>query len=208
MAERSAAQGLAAVGGEIADEAASAETAGLGARLLAYLLDTVVLFAMTMVFSTIAGLIILVSSDFGENDASDEAFLALVLVILACLPVWVLITMALFWWRGQSVGQYLMSIEITRDDGGVPSTGQIAAYTLLLHPLVFHPIVAALWMYVVYQSVILVESSILIVAAGVMATLCVLGPLTNLAFAAFDHRRRGVHDRLAGIRVVKVIYGE
>ena len=186
----------------------AAETAGLGPRLLAYLLDSVVLFGFTMVFATIAGSIIFISSSFGEENPSDGAFLALVVVLLATMPAWLLFTLALFWWRGQSVGQYLMGLEITRDDSGVPSNGQLAAYSVLLHPIVFHPIMAVLWLYEVYQSVVVAASSILLVAGLVMGVLCVLAPLASLLFAAADRRRRGLHDRLAGMRVVKVAFGE
>ena len=68
-------------------------------------------------------------------------------------------TLAMFWRRGQSVGQYLMGLEITRDDGGMPGNGQIAAYTLCLHPLIFNPIMAMIWAYAAYQS--LIEESLL-----------------------------------------------
>ena len=49
----------------------------------------------------------------------------------ATMPAWFLFTVAMFWRRGQSVGQYLIGLEVTRDDGGVPSNGQIVAYWLL-----------------------------------------------------------------------------
>lgn len=194
------------MGDDSADDAA--ETAGLGPRLLAYLIDSVVLLVFVMVFFIVAGLILLVSSDFGENNASDEAFLALVLVLLAAMPAWVLFTLAMFWWRGQSVGQYALGLEITREDGDRPDSGQVTAYALLLHPLVFHPILAGLWLYEVYQSVLVAESSILLVVGVAMAALCLLAPLASLAFAVSDRRRRGLHDRLAGIRLVTVTYAE
>ena len=206
MAERSAASRLAAVEGDSADDAA--ETAGLGPRLIAYLLDSVVLFGFTMVFATISGLIVFISSDFGDENPSDGAFLAQVLVLLATMPAWLLFTLALFWRQGQSVGQYLMGLEITRDDPGVPSNGQITAYAVLLHPLIFHPVIATLWLYGVYQSIVLATSSVLLVAGLVMSALCILTPLASLVFAASDRRRRGLHDRLAGMRVIKVLNTE
>jgi uncharacterized RDD family membrane protein YckC len=190
---------------ENADDAA--ETAGLGPRLAAYFLDSVVLGAFALIFAIAAGAIIYFSSDGGETNPSDRAFSALVIVILLTVPAWLAFTVALFWKRGQSIGQYLMGIEITRDDGKVPSNGQIFAYSICLHPLVFHPIMAILWAYAAYQSVL--QSSLLLLIVGfTMAMLSLLGPLASLAFVLTDKRRRGIHDRLAGMRVIRVLYGE
>ncbi|MGE0057401.1 MAG: RDD family protein [Dehalococcoidia bacterium] len=196
---------LAAVGRDNADDAA--ETAGLGPRLAAYLLDSVVLGVFALIFAIAAGAIIFFSSDGGESNPSDEAFSALVIVILLTMPAWFLFALALFWKRGQSIGQYLMGIEITRDDGKVPGNGQIAAYLICLHPLLFHPVMAVLWAYAAYQS--LIHSSLVLLIVGIaMALLSILGPLASLAFALTDSRRRGIHDRLAGMRVIRVLYGE
>jgi uncharacterized RDD family membrane protein YckC len=205
MAERSVAGRLAAVGRDNADDAA--ETAGLGPRLAAYLLDSVVLAAFALIFAIAAGAIVFFSSDGGESNPSDEAFTALVIVVLLAVPAWLIFIVALFWKRGQSIGQYLMGIEITRDDAKVPGNAQILAYTLCLHPLLFHPIMAGLWAYAAYQS--LLQSSLVLLIAGIMmAFLSLFGPLASLAFVLTDKRRRGIHDRLAGMRVIKVLYGE
>ncbi len=205
MAERSVAGRLAAVGRDNADDAA--ETAGLGPRLAAYLLDSVVLSVFALIFAIAAGAIIFFSSDGGESNPSDDAFSALVVVILLTVPAWFLFTTALFWKRGQSIGQYLMGIEITRDDGKVPGNAQIAAYVFCLHPLLFHPIMAVLWAYAAYQS--LIHSSLVLLIVGIaMAFISIIGPLATLAFVMTDRRRRGIHDRLAGMRVIKVLEGE
>lgn len=205
MAERSAASRLAAARGAIADDASGA--AGLGSRLFAYLLDSVVLFGFTMVFATVAGLTIFISSDGGENNPSDDAFTALVVIVLATMPAWLLFTVGMFLRRGQSVGHYLTGLEITRDDRGVVSNAQVVAYCLVLHPLVFHPIMALLWAYAAYQSVIHSSLVFLLVAIS-MAVLCILAPLASLLFAASDRGRRGIHDRIAGVRVVRVADAE
>lgn len=205
MAERSAAGRLAGATGEIAD--ASAETASLGSRVLAYLLDTVVLFFVALLFAIVAGSIVFISSNGGETNPSDGAFTALVVVILLTMPAWFLFSVAMFLKRGQSVGQYLMGIEITREDGGVPGNGQIVAYTLCLHPLMFNPILATIWAYAAFQSVIH-ESLVLLIVGIAMAFLGLVAPVASLLFMLTDGRRRGIHDRLAGMRVVKVLYAE
>jgi uncharacterized RDD family membrane protein YckC len=194
------------VGRDNADDAA--ETAGLGPRLVAYVLDSVVLAAFALIFAIAAGAIVFFSSDGGESNPSDEAFSALVIVILLTVPAWFLFTVGLFWKRGQSVGQYLMGIEVSRDDGKVPGNGQILAYAACLHPLVFHPIMALLWAYAAYQSLIVQSSLVLLIVGITMALLSLLGPVASLAFVLSDGRRRGIHDRLAGMRVIKVLYGE
>ena len=66
---------------------------------------------------------------------------------------------------------------------------------------------AVLWAYAAYQS--LIHSSLVFLMVGfTMAILSVVGPLASLAFALSDKRRRGIHDRLAGMRVIKVLYAE
>jgi uncharacterized RDD family membrane protein YckC len=205
MAERSVAGRLAAVGRDSADD--SAETSGLGVRLFAYFLDSVLVSVFALVFAIIAGAIIFISSDGGQNDPSDEAFSALVVVVLATMPAWLLFAIAMFVRRGQSVGQYLMGLEITREDGSVPSSGEIVAYLLCLHPLLFNPVLAIIWAFAAYQSVF--HSSVILLVGGIaMALLCIVAPLASLVFAAVDRHRRGVHDRLAGMRVIKVLYAE
>lgn len=202
MAERSAASRLAASGRGRADE--TAQTAGLGPRLLAYLLDSVICFGFTMVFATIGGLVIFVSSGGGDRNPSDAAFSALVIVVLATVPAWLLFVAGMYLRRGQSPGQYVTGIEITRDDGGVVSSAQVIAYCLVLHPLVYHPILAGVWAYASYQSVM--HSSLILLLGGItMTVLCIAAPLVSLLFVLTDGRRRGIHDRIAGVRVVKVL---
>jgi len=205
MAERSVAGRLAAGGRDSPDD--SAETAGLGARLVAYLLDSVFLSLFALVFAIIGGAVVFFSSDGGQTNPSDEAFSALVIVILLTIPAWLLFTLVMFWRRGQSVGHYLMGLEITRDDGGVPGNAQIVAYTLLLHPLLFNPIIAIIWAYAGYQSLIQ-ESLLFLIISFTMAFICLLAPFLSLLFAGADGRRRGLHDRLAGMRLIKVLYSE
>ncbi len=203
MAERSAASEFAAIGGERADDAEGlVGHADIGSRLLAYLVDSLVMFVFTMVFAIVAGLIVFVSSNYGSGNPSDGAFLALVIVLLATMPSWYVLTFALLKSRGQTIGHYLFGLHVLREDGAAPTTGQVGAYLAALHPLVFHPGFAGLWGLLAYESVVIVTSSVMLYFSLTMVFLCLVAPIATLVFVAVDRHRRGVHDRLAGLRLV------
>ena len=204
MAERLAAARPALVGGENVEDAAGTWRVGIGVRALAYLIDSVFLFGFTAVFATIAGLTIFISSDFGEENPSDGAFLALVVILVAAMPSWILLNLLLLRFRSQSLGQYVLGLRIVREDGNPARIRQLCVYFAALHPLGFHPIFAGLWALVAWESVVLATSTVLFLAAIALALLCLAGPVASLVFAALDGRRRGVHDRLAGLVMVRL----
>jgi uncharacterized RDD family membrane protein YckC len=161
-----------------------------------------------MVFAIVAGLIVFVSSNYGDRNPSDAAFLALVIVLLATMPSWLLLTFALLKRRGQTIGQYLFGLRVEREDRGQPTSGQLGAYLTALHPLVFHPGFAGLWGLLAYESVVIVTSSVMLYFSLTMVFLCLVAPVASLLFAAADRQRRGVHDRIAGLRVTMLEYDE
>ncbi len=192
------------MGGDDAENAAESSRAGLGVRLIAYLIDSIFLFGFTAVFATIAGLTVFVSSNFGDENPSDGAFLALVIILLAAMPSWIALNLLLLRFRSQTLGQYVLGLSVVREDGDPAKIRQLCLYFAALHPLGFHPIFAILWALVAWESVVLATSTVLFIAALVLALLCIFGPLANLFFAAVDGRRRGVHDRLAGLVLVRL----
>lgn len=204
MAERLAAARSALGGGDDAENAAESSRAGLGVRLIAYLIDSIFLFGFTAVFATIAGLTVFVSSNFGNENPSDGAFLALVVILLAAMPSWITLNLLLLRFRSQTLGQYVLGLSVIREDGGPTAVRQLCFYFAALHPLGFHPIFALLWALVAWESVVLATSTVLFIASLVLGLLCIFGPLANLFFAALDGRSRGVHDRLAGLVLVRM----
>src|SRR5438477_121981 len=107
--------------------------AGLGSRLTAYVLDSVFLFAFTMLFATASFLNIYLRSDSGRDNASDGTIWLSVYMLLLTVPAWFLFNLALTSRRGHTVGQYVMGLRLG-SAGGTPLPGQrLAAYWLPMH---------------------------------------------------------------------------
>lgn len=87
-------------------------------RLVAFVLDMIVLFSVFLLFVAVAGLQLLLRSDFGEVDPPDSAFcLAAIIVLIYFFPLFPLYFLALWVWRGQTVGKMAMAIKVVRRDG-------------------------------------------------------------------------------------------
>ena len=199
MAERLAAPGV--IGRTRASLAPESSRAALGARLLAYLLDSVVLFAFTMLFAATAFSIIFFSSDYGQQNPGDDAFSALAIVLLATMPSWLALNVILSWKRGQTVGHYVLGLRLLKEDEGRPNLKQVLVYWLALHPLFFHPLFASFWLLITYYTL---ESGLLFVGSLAIALLSFVGPLAALLFALADPQHRTLHDRLAGTKLVRL----
>ncbi len=87
-------------------------------RLVAAVLDAVVLASCLLLFFAAAVFVLLISSDFGEGDPPDPAFwVAFVLIggyFVAFVPIYFI---ALWAWRGQTIGQMAMHIQVITRNG-------------------------------------------------------------------------------------------
>ena len=180
------------------------EPAGLGSRVMAYVLDSVFLFAFTMLFATASFLNIYLRSDSGRDTASDGTIWLSVYVLLLTVPGWFLFNVALTSRRRHTVGQYVMGLRLRSADDAPLTPKRLATYWLALHPLLFHPMLAGFWLLFAWVAISISENDLLLVLGLGLAILCILAPLASLAFAIFDRQRRCVHDRLAGVRVAYV----
>ena len=77
-------------------------------------------------------------------------------------------------------------------------------YLLAFHPLLFHPIIAGFWGLFGYVGFTLADSRPAFILGVALALLCFLAPIVSLLFALTDSNRRGLHDRIAGVRLVRV----
>ncbi len=105
--------------------------AGASLRLVAFILDGIVLFSCLMLFAAAGGLQTLLRSDFGNVDPPESAFYVWVGIILAFIPFSVLYFAVLWWWRGQSVGQMAVHIQVTSRRGGRLSFGRALLRTFV-----------------------------------------------------------------------------
>ena len=105
--------------------------AGLELRVVAFLLDTIVMVSFFMLFAAAGGLQTLLRSDFGDVDPPDSAFYVWVAFILAFIPFAVLYFAVLWSRRGQTVGMMAVHIKVAGRDRYPLSFGRALARTLL-----------------------------------------------------------------------------
>jgi len=200
MAERLAASRLAAASAG-PQYASDSDRASLPARILAYILDSIGLFAFTMLFAALAGLNMLVRSDGGQEGITTADEWTSIAIFLASMPVWLLMMMVLGVRRAQTPGQYILGMRTVREDGGAPGAQRLLGYWLALHPLLYHPMFGGAWLLLAWAALL---SEAIFVFSLALAILCFLAPLAGLIFAVIDPQRRAIHDRLAGLKVVRL----
>ena len=166
------------------------------ARISAYLVDTIVLLALILVFFVLGGAVLLLSA--GESDPSDTALVTTIVIFSGgSLLTWTGLNLALMRWRGQTAGKYVVGIRVVAEDGSPPGLGRIAIRWFGLHPLLFHPLLLLPWTMLTLLSVDFAFRGGIIVVIG-LAALAVLSPIVNAASLLLDPGRRALHDRLAG----------
>lgn len=169
--------------------------ASFEARIVAATLDLLVLFIIASMLVTIGSVIVLVSSDFEKTDPSTfsiNAFWACVGLIAPCALLYFFISYS---WKGQTIGKAVMQLMIIRSNGhplGV--LGAAGRVIGLLSYLLFFAL-GAIGAFILQDSLLPAAISI-----GVGLLLSVGGIL----MAAFDSRRRMLHDLLAGTIVVRL----
>jgi uncharacterized RDD family membrane protein YckC len=185
-----------------AEYAPTDDRAGVGVRVLAFAIDSAVLFGVTMLFAAVAGGIILVGSDSGRSNVTDNQEWAMVTILLATLPAWYVASVLFVARKGATIGQYVMGLGILDAQDEAPKLKRVALYWLALHPLFFHPVLAVPWFLFGWLTVSLAENEVVFTLCLAISFASLLGPFVNFAFILADPERRGVHDRLVGLRVV------
>ncbi len=104
--------------------------AALQLRVVAFLLDSIVMISAFMLFVAAGGLQTLLRSDFGNVDPPDSAFYVWLAFILAVIPFAALYFAGLWSWRGQTVGMMAVHIKVAARDHRRLSFGRALARTL------------------------------------------------------------------------------
>jgi uncharacterized RDD family membrane protein YckC len=176
--------------------------ARLEARLVAFVVDSVVLLSFVFVFLAVAGLQLLIASDFGKEDPPDSSFYAILAIAMAVIPLWLAFNVVLCHWRGQTVGKYVAAIKVVRDDGRPLDLRTSLVRFLPLHPLLFHPFLALLWLLTAAVATSVPVSVAVLVVTLALVFLSLAGPFLATGSILRDDRRRALHDRVAGTTVV------
>jgi uncharacterized RDD family membrane protein YckC len=190
-------QGVVKVSSQVGLRYASFET-----RLVAFVLDVIVLLAVFALFFAVAFLQILIRTDFGEKDTPDSAVWAAAIILAAyCFLFLPLYFIGLWAWRGQTVGQMAMVIRVARRDGRpvglARATARVGGLNLL--PPIFVASLLALPATGASQDVLTAVILVLGLAAAVLIVIQVVGFL----MIPFDPQRQALHDRLAGTVMVE-----
>jgi uncharacterized RDD family membrane protein YckC len=169
--------------------------ASFEARVVAATLDLLVLFIIGAMLVTAGAVIVLVSSDFEKTDPSTFSINAFWACVGAIAPATLLYYFVSYAWKGQTIGKAVMQLMVIRSNGHPLGVLGAAARVigLLCYLLLFaFGAIAAF----VFRDTTLYAA--IAIGAGLFAI--VLGIL----IAAFDARRRMLHDRLAGTIVVRL----
>lgn len=182
----------------------SLRCAGLEARLMAFIFDTIILLAFASVFAAVALFQLLARSDFGDVDPPDSAYYLALAIIMAVIPFWLAFNLWLQASRGQTVGKYIVGIRIARSNGGRLGLVGALLRTLTLNPLLFHPVLAAAWVLLAVFGTMRISNWGVLIVTTTLALLSLIAPFVALAAVASDGQRRALHDRIAGTLVVRM----
>lgn len=129
-----------AVGQPAYDELPPLPYAGLGIRIVAAILDLMVLASVFLLFVSAAGLYLLTQTDWGQESDFTNSELVVAYAIVGSFILFVPVYwVGLWWWRGQSLGQMATRIVITDRDGYAVS-GWRCLLRALLWPLSVIPL--------------------------------------------------------------------
>src|SRR3990172_10067410 len=101
------------------EQPASRAYAGLQLRIVAFILDVMVLISFGMLFAAAAGAYLIVDSRLNDGNLSSHAPYVAVAIFLVYVFVFVPLYHALLWsWRGQTVGMMAVHIRGLARSGG------------------------------------------------------------------------------------------
>ncbi|MDP9238595.1 MAG: RDD family protein [Chloroflexota bacterium] len=184
-------------------DTASHAVASLRARIAGYAVDMVIFAAISLVMLVIAGFVLLVSTNWAQDDASDPQFYTFLSIIGVGIPsIWTAMNLLLLRARAQTGGQYVAGIRVVREDGERLSGRDAVLWWLCFNPLLFSWPMALVACLPLSAVIALALSRVTIVAFGVVVTICFAAPLIALAAAALDAENRALHDRIIGTRLV------
>ena len=100
-------------------QSASRAYAGLQLRIVAFILDVMVLISFGMLFAAAAGAYLIVDSSFNDGNLSNRAPYVAVAIFLVYVFAFIPLYHILLWsWRGQTFGMMAVHIKVLSRNGG------------------------------------------------------------------------------------------
>ncbi|MFN0146857.1 MAG: RDD family protein [Dehalococcoidia bacterium] len=171
------------------------EFASFESRVAAAALDALVVFIIAALLVTAGSIVVLVSSDFEKSDPSNTSLSTFWGCVIAIAPAVLLYFLASYAWKGQTVGKAVMQLMVIRSDGH--PLGILGALGRVVAQMAY-PLIASAGI----LAAVIVRDSTPQAAGAVGGAFLLI--FIGLASAAFDSRRRGLHDRIAGTIVVRI----
>src|SRR3990170_6918654 len=98
---------------------ASRAYAGLQLRIVAFILDAMVLISFGMLFAAAAGGYLIVDSSFNDGNLSNRATYVAAAIFLLYVFAFIPLYHILLWsWRGQTVGMMAVHVQVLAGNGG------------------------------------------------------------------------------------------
>lgn len=170
--------------------------ASFESRVAAGALDLLVMFIISSLFVIAGSLVVLISSDFERVEPSSTALNIFWVCVAAIPPALLLYFFIGLAWKGQTVGASVMQLMVIRSDGR--PLGVLGSMARVIGLLVYVLIVA---LGIIVAFAFRDSTAIAAAVIGVTFLLAAFG----FIWAAFDSRRRTLHDRIAGTIVVRLV---
>ena len=167
-------------------------------RLVAYLVDWLVMVIIASLLVSIGGLQLYLASDRGTQDPPDGSVYTFLVISLLALPVWMIVTLAGWIASGRSIGKLATALRIVdrrgRQPGVLRSLVRLVIYMVEHVSLVIAPAVIVLD---------LLTDDALPVWLVPGAVLLLAGALAALLPAVLRPGGHALHDLAAGTTVVE-----
>lgn len=170
--------------------------ASFESRVAAGALDVLVMFIIASLLVTAGSLVVLISSDFEKVEPTETALNIFWMCVGAIPPALLLYFFIGLAWKGQTIGASVMQLMVIRSDGR--PLGVLGAMARVIGLLIYLLIIA-LGVIVAFAF----RNSTAIAAAAISAAFLLAA--FGFVWAAFDSRRRTLHDRIAGTIVVRLV---
>jgi len=186
-------------------DAPGRQTASLRTRAGGYIVDMVIFAAIAMVITVFAGFILLYSTDWAEQDATDAQFYTFLAIIGLGVPIaWSALNLSLLLTRNQTGGQYVAGVRLRAAEDGRVLPREALAWWFCFNPLLFSWPMAVATGFPLAAVIALVLDRVTLIFFFVLVTVFIASPVIAFISAMLDADDRALHDRIAGVVAVPV----